>query len=138
MSISGRCLCGEVNYEIDATPRVMGVCHCRHCQRQSGSAFSTMAGVPRSEFRFTRGAPTIYRGGRSYSGNGTEIMFCGRCGSPIATGVAEQPELLYLKIGTLSDTSWFRPQFHAWCDHKQDWVVVEEEGAVPWTGQDGS
>jgi hypothetical protein len=96
-----------------------------------------MAGVPRSEFRFTRGTPTCYRGGVSDSGSETEILFCGRCGSPICTELAEQPDLVYVKTGTLSDTSWFKPQFHAWCDHKQEWVELNEDGSVRWTGEGG-
>ena len=48
MALTGRCLCGSVQYEIDSEPTMPGICHCKNCQRQAGSAFSTLAGVPRA------------------------------------------------------------------------------------------
>ena len=53
MSTTGQCLCGAIRYEFDNPPAMAGVCHCRNCQRQAGSAFSTLAGVPKAEFRLT-------------------------------------------------------------------------------------
>ena len=37
---SGHCLCGSVTFELAGDPLATAVCHCEHCQRQSGSAFS--------------------------------------------------------------------------------------------------
>lgn len=126
MTLRGRCLCGDIRYQLDRMPDVMGVCHCKKCQRQGGSAFSTMAGVPREAFSLLRGDPVAYRGGTD-SGGAADIFFCGRCGSPIYTVVDNQPDLLLVKTGTLDDTTWFRPQFHVWCDDKQQWVEIAED-----------
>jgi hypothetical protein len=38
--ISGGCLCGAVRYECNAEPLGTAICHCTHCQKVSGSAFS--------------------------------------------------------------------------------------------------
>jgi len=46
MAMTGSCLCGAIRYEIDNAPALTGVCHCKNCQRQAGSACSTLAGVP--------------------------------------------------------------------------------------------
>lgn len=125
MSVTGRCLCGAISYEIDNAPAVMGVCHCKNCQRQAGSAFSTLAGVPRAEFRLS-GEPKLYQDGDTDSGNPVERYFCGNCGSPIYSALPGAPDTIYLKTGTLDDTSGFAPQFHVWCDSKQQWVELEE------------
>jgi len=45
--IEGRCLCGDVRYTSAAEPVVVALCHCTHCQRQSGGAFSVNVGVPK-------------------------------------------------------------------------------------------
>src|SRR3546814_17806443 len=45
---TGRCLCGEVTYEISGDPIATAVCHCEHCQRQSGGAFSVNVVMPAS------------------------------------------------------------------------------------------
>ena len=130
MTLNGRCMCGDIRYELLQAPEFMGVCHCKHCQRQSGSAFSTMAGVPRESFRLLRGEPTLYHGPAD-SGYDTEIGFCGRCGSPLYTLLANQSDMIYLKTGTLDETDWFEPQFHVWCAQKQQWVDLDTEPTRP-------
>jgi hypothetical protein len=114
VAITGQCLCGDITYQLDNAPAISGVCHCKNCQRQAGSAFSTLAGVPKSEFTFTSGEPTLYADGDTESGNTVERYFCGRCGSPIYSVIPAQPDMLY------------QPQFHVWCDSKQSWVTLDE------------
>ena len=126
MTITGQCLCGSIKYEIGSEPTVTGICHCKNCQRQAGSAFSTLAAVPGSDFRFTSGEPKLYQDSDTSSGNTVERYFCGNCGSPIYSVIPSQPDTLYLKTGTLDNTSSFIPQFHVWCDTKQSWVQLEE------------
>lgn len=126
MTITGRCLCGQIQYELSEAPAVTGVCHCKNCQRQAGSAFSTLAGAARDSFKLTRGEPKLYRDADTDSGNAVERYFCGNCGSPIYSALPGQPDMIYLKTGTLDDTSEFRPMFHVWCDSKQDWVTLDE------------
>ena len=126
MAVSGKCLCGDIKYEIANKPAVTGVCHCKNCQRQAGSAFSTLAGVPKVEFTFTSGEPKLYEDSDTESGNTVQRYFCDRCGSPIYSAIPDQPDVFYLKTGTLDDTSSFQPQFHVWCDSKQNWVILEE------------
>lgn len=60
MALTGRCMCGDIKFQIAHAPQFMGVCHCKRCQQQSGSAFSTMAGVPKEEFVLLRGQPKRY------------------------------------------------------------------------------
>jgi hypothetical protein len=126
MSNSGRCLCGKISYDFPNAPTMTGVCHCKNCQRQAGSAFSTLAGVPKAEFNMT-GEPMLYLDSATKSGNQVERYFCGHCGSPIYSLIPSQPETLFLKTGTMDDTSGFEPQFHAWCSTKQDWVDLAAE-----------
>ncbi len=126
MTTSGRCLCGDIKFEIANPPALTGVCHCKNCQRQAGSAFSTLAGVPKADFTFTAGEPTLYADSDTASGSTVERYFCGRCGSPIYSVVPGQPDTLFLKTGTLDDTDSFKPQFHVWCDSKQNWVQLDE------------
>ena len=126
MALTGRCLCGSIQYEIDSEPTMTGICHCKNCQRQAGSAFSTLAGVPRAEFRFTSGAPKLYADGDTKTGNTVERWFCDTCGSPIYSGVESAPDTWFLKAGTLDDTSNWTPRFQTWCDSKQDWITLEE------------
>src|SRR6185295_177332 len=46
--INGGCLCGQVRYSSKADPAFVGVCHCKNCQKQTGTAFSVLVGLPTS------------------------------------------------------------------------------------------
>lgn len=126
MSATGRCLCGAIQYEIAQAPEMMGVCHCKNCQRQAGSAYSTLAGVPVDGFALKQGELKLYEDSDTKSGATVERYFCGNCGSPIYSAVPSFPDQIFLKTGTMDDTSAFAPQFHAWCSTKQDWVQLED------------
>ena len=125
MAFTGRCLCGAISYEFDDAPAIAGVCHCKNCQRQAGSAFSTLAGVAKADLRIA-GEPKRYVDADTASGNQVERYFCGACGSPIYSALPSQPDTVFLKTGTLDDTSFFKPAFHVWCSTKQDWVDLPE------------
>ena len=40
--------------------------------------------------------------------------------------IPDQPDTMFVKTGTLDDTSSFVPQFHVWCDSKQNWITLDE------------
>lgn len=135
MSTTGQCLCGEIRYSLDADPVMSGVCHCKNCQRQAGSAFSTLAGVPKEAFELSSGELKLYEDKDTESGNAVQRFFCGDCGSPIFSALGPDNPMIFLKTGTLDDTSNFAVQFHAWCDSKQPWVQLE--GGVPTMARGG-
>ena len=45
-SLTGGCQCGAVRYECAAEPLFTGNCHCRDCQRSTGSAYVPALAVP--------------------------------------------------------------------------------------------
>lgn len=53
MKKTGGCLCGQIRYETKAEPMMTGVCHCKNCQKQAGSAFSTLAAFQKTDIEFT-------------------------------------------------------------------------------------
>ena len=126
MEITGQCLCGEIKYELLNPPAMTGVCHCKNCQRQAGSAFSTLAGVAKSDFSLTSGKMKLYEDGDTDSGNTVKRFFCGDCGSPIYSAVPDSPDMVFLKTGTMDDTTGFTPQFNVWCSTKQNWVDLPQ------------
>ena len=52
-TMTGGCLCGAVRYAIAAEPLMQAVCHCKNCQKQAGSAWSMIAGVPEAALTVT-------------------------------------------------------------------------------------
>jgi hypothetical protein len=98
--LTGSCLCGQVQYAANADPAIIAVCHCRNCQKQTGTAFSVIVGVPKSTFSIQGKLKTFRDTGDS--GRAVERSFCQECGSPIITDVAAMPELTFIKAGTLA------------------------------------
>ncbi len=128
-TITGGCLCGAIRYVCDAEPAMTAVCHCRDCQKQSGSAYSVLIGMPASSLRLQRGELSHYET-TGASGQKVQRSFCGTCGSPIKSDVRAMPDLTFIKAGTLDDVSSLKPQVQMWCDSAQPWVQLDESMAM--------
>jgi hypothetical protein len=117
---SGGCLCGRITYESAGEPSFSLLCHCRACQRQSGSAFIAAMRVPAAGFRVTQGEPRLYVS-TSDAGNAVTRAFCGECGAPLFIRVASRPDIVGLRVGSLDDPSEFRPEAHIFVKSAQPW-----------------
>jgi len=100
------------------------VCHCDNCQRQSGSAFSIIVGVPAGALRFEGDEHLATFEDRGTSGKAVNRRFCRNCGSPVVSLVEIMPDVHFIKAGTLHDRSWLKPTAHFWCDTAQPWVEI--------------
>jgi hypothetical protein len=118
----GGCLCGQVRYAANAEPSLVAVCHCKICQRQAGSAFTVVVGVPKSAISIQGQLKTFNDTGDS--GQPVRRNFCLECGSPITSEVAIMPDIACIKAGTLDDTSWLDPKMHVYCDSAQRWTPI--------------
>jgi hypothetical protein len=119
--ISGRCLCGSVQYSADADPVVQAVCHCTDCQRQTGSPFSVVVGVPRAALTVAGSTLASFATTGEDHGGDTQRSFCSACGSPVFSIAAVAPELALIKAGTLDDASWLEPAVEVWTSSAQPW-----------------
>ncbi|WP_101757406.1 GFA family protein [Oceanicoccus sp. KOV_DT_Chl] len=127
--MTGACLCGQVKYHCAAEPIMTAVCHCRNCQRQSGTAFSIIIGVPAKSVVFEGKDNVAEYMDKGESGGVVRRQFCRNCGSPLLSIVESAPDLEIIKAGTLDDHSWLKPTMHFWCDSAQPWVQIED--AIP-------
>lgn len=121
----GGCLCGGVRYAFEAEPLLTAVCHCRNCQKQSGSAFSLIVALPAEALRLSGETLAVYQDVGQDSGQPVQRYFCRACGSPIKSEGALAPGLVFVKAGTLDDTTWLAPSMAMWCDSSQPWLHLE-------------
>ncbi len=124
MTRTGACLCGQVTYEIEGDPLATAVCHCAHCQRQSGGAFSVNVVVRESQLRVSGELATFEDRGESGDAVYVYRRFCGGCGSPIVSAFAQPEGIVAVKAGTLDDTSDVTPTVEVWCERRQPWVQL--------------
>ena len=118
--MTGGCLCGQVRYMADAEPMFAGVCHCKDCQKETGTAFNIVIAIPAAALAF-QGSPKTYTQ-KGDSGQDVVRRLCPNCGSTITSEPAVMPGASILRVGTLDDTSWVKPTMEIYCDSKQSWV----------------
>lgn len=117
----GGCQCGGVRYRVTGAPLALAVCHCKECQRQSGSAFGMSLVVSRDSFELLDGALRDFTRS-SDSGRPVRCFFCPECGTRIYHEPAYAKGVLNVKAGTLDDTSWLAPELQAWTSSRQSWI----------------
>jgi hypothetical protein len=118
----GGCQCGSVRYVLSAEPIRTVACHCRECQRQSGSAFGLSMLVPHDSLQVSGETRQFTR--IADSGNANTGVFCPTCGVRVYQIPQHVPGVLVLKPGTLDDTSWVRPSHFVFMKRAQRWVPV--------------
>lgn len=122
--LKGQCLCGQVTYTSEQGPLLTFVCHCQHCQRQSGSAFSVNVLVKADTIQIT-GTLKRYLD-TAASSNTLARRFCPDCGTPVLSQSEQQPAWLVLKAGTLDDPQQVQPTTQIWCTRAQPWCPLPE------------
>jgi hypothetical protein len=125
MKIEGGCLCGKVRYSADAEPAFVGVCHCKNCQKASGTAFAIVVGLPKPTLNVQGTLKTFT--GQGDSGKATYRRFCPDCGSGLIDEAEVVPDVTMILAGTLDDASWVTPTTEIFCDSAQPWVNLSGE-----------
>ena len=121
MSITGRCLCGDVTYELTGDPIATVVCHCDHCQREGGGAFAVLLLAHAVQLSTSGELRSYTETGENDDGEYVHRRFCGSCGSSIVSEAVERG-LVGVKVGTLDDKSAVEPTMEVWCIDRQPWV----------------
>jgi hypothetical protein len=114
--LSGGCHCGSVRYEVRAAPSMSGYCHCRNCQRLTGTPAMVWAQVPIAAFCYTAGEPAIY-----LSSETGERRFCGHCGSPLEFRRRPDPQTVEFYVATLDDPARVVPRVHIFTRSRIPW-----------------
>ena len=117
-SFTGGCACGAIRYECNAEPTAMFNCHCRDCQRATGTAFSAVVYVPAKAFKITKGAPRYYSTSSGAVGH-NKRGFCADCGSRLFGGGTDEGQ--GINAASLDDPTLFKPQMHIWTSDAQPW-----------------
>lgn len=123
---TGGCDCGKVRYRLKAEPIMINACHCRKCQRQTGSAFAINILIETDNVELLGEAP-VANEVTSPSGMGQAIHRCPDCGTSVwgeyhAAGEGAR----FVRGGTLDDPDLAAPRAHIWIESKVPWVAIPE------------
>jgi hypothetical protein len=126
--IEGGCTCGHVRYQVVEDPLIVHGCHCRGCQKNSGSAFAINALFEADRVRLIEGTveetsvPTP-------SGTGQDITRCKKCKVAIWSNYnmgGLRKHIRFIRVGTIDDPDQFPPDVHIYTSSKQPWVILPE------------
>jgi len=122
--MEGRCTCGEVRYRMTSAPLFVHCCHCRWCQRETGTAFALNAMIETDRVVLLQGAPRMVDT-PSLSGKGQKILRCPTCHIALWSHYAGAGEkVAFVRVGTLDDPDRLPPDIHIFTESKQPWVVL--------------
>ena len=129
LPITGGCLCGAIRYELSELPIETGTCHCRDCQKSTGSAFMVMARFSRAALRYIKGEPKLYR-----SSSIKDKGFCSNCGSLLfdrylvenSETPGRRPDMVWIQIGTLDHPEASSVDWHYGVESQLPWVNFDD------------
>jgi hypothetical protein len=117
VGLTGGCQCGAVRYRMDVTPDYTVICHCRMCQKASGSPFMAFGGVPLSSFAVTRGSISRFR-----SSDVVERGFCAACGTPLTYQLVDGRRIA-ICLGSLDDPNAVVPEEQLGTEPRVHWLA---------------
>ncbi len=103
----GGCLCGACRYETRAEPIRVTICHCKFCQRATGTAYMVEPIFERGAFAFIKGTPAIYALQSAGSGKTVNVHFCQTCGTKLSLTFERWPDICGIYAGTFDQPDWF-------------------------------
>jgi hypothetical protein len=124
--LEGGCFCGAVRYRLTAAPMIVHCCHCRDCQRQTGSAFVINALIETDRITMLSGAPEPVSV-PTYSGRPHDIYRCPTCKTALWSDYGRRPALRFVRVGTLDDPGALPPDVHIFTRSKLSWVGLPED-----------
>lgn len=134
-SYSGGCACGAIRYEIPAKPAFVFLCHCRDCQRATGSTQAPNAWFPYGAVNYAGGEPKAHRVTGGF-GNPVYHEFCGSCGSSLGMRSETFPDFRAVRIASLDNPDQLKPVAEVWTGSKIAWdplhpTLPKHAGAMP-------
>lgn len=123
----GGCTCGEVRYRMTSVPMFVHCCHCRWCQRQTGTAFALNALIEADRVVLLSGTPEMVDT-PSPSGVGQKICRCPNCRIALWSHYsAAGDKVAFIRVGTLDEPDRIPPDIHIYTSSKQPWVVLSPD-----------
>jgi hypothetical protein len=130
MHLEGGCACGALRYKLTADPLIVHACHCRDCQRLTGSAFVTNIW---SERKFVEAGSAMPKSFKLTAGSGKhhEVFFCDRCGTSLWSKYYASPgDTLLVRVGTLDHPEAIQPDVHIFTRSKLPWLDLPKDVPV--------
>lgn len=121
----GQCLCGTVQFSLTSSLPNFYQCHCRLCQKVTGSSANAGTLVEKAQFKWLSGTDNITSYTRS---TGYRVDFCKTCSSPVPNPL-RSTELVWIPVGLL-DNPEGNVVIHLHSDSKAGWDELPAEAPL--------
>ncbi len=129
-TFEGGCDCRRIRYRLTERPLFVNCCHCRWCQRESGSAFALNAMIETDRLQQLGEAPELVDT-PSASGAGQQIARCPQCRVALYSHYAGAgPLMAFVRVGTLDEPDRCPPDIHIFTTTKQPWLQLGDSKPV--------
>ena len=123
-TFEGGCTCRQVRYRVTSKPMFVHCCHCRWCQRETGTAFALNAMMEADRVELTAGEPELVNT-PSASGKGQKIWRCPTCRIAVWSNYGGAGDKVrFVRVGTLDQPDAMPPDIHIFTMSKQPWVAL--------------
>jgi hypothetical protein len=125
-TFDGGCTCRQVRYRMTSRPLFVNCCHCRWCQRETGTAFALNAMIEADRVELLSGEPEMVMT-PSQSGRGQKIWRCPTCRIAVWSNYGGGGDTMrFVRVGSLDEPDRLPPDIHIYTTSKQPWVVLPE------------
>jgi hypothetical protein len=122
-AMEGGCACGQVRYRLRSAPLFVHCCHCKDCQRQTGSAFVLNALIETDRIDVLTGQTTLFSMPTD-SGRPHEVARCPDCGTAVWSHYGGLKVLTFVRVGTLDEPTALSPDVHIYTRSKLPWIAL--------------
>jgi hypothetical protein len=121
----GGCACGAVRYRLKSKPMFVHCCHCRDCQRQTGTAFVLNALIETNRVEMLAGEAQL-TAVPTDSGKPHRIFRCPSCQTAVWSEYGGVEKIRFVRIGTLDQPSALQPDVHIYVRSKVSWLRLPD------------
>lgn len=128
--LTGRCACGQVRFAVSAPLESARYCHCRNCQRRTGTSSSANARVRADALAVLDGESLL----RSWQPAGGQAKwYCAECGGHLFSR-PDGGEHVFVRMGALDADPGIRPEYRQWVSSAVSWETISDDGLPRFDG----
>src|SRR5262245_57426640 len=120
------CQCGQLRVATTGDPSAVTLCHCRACQRRTGSAFGMQAKFTAEQVEVTGRYQDYARSSDEEDRREHVFHFCPDCGSQVFQSEPAEPDLVVVAVGAFADPSFPPPTESGYDDLRHAWVALPD------------
>lgn len=119
-----RCSCGRLSLNCAGEPVSVSLCHCRECQRRTGSSYGIAAFYAREKVGVSGKFRDYVR--QSDGGHAVVQHFCPDCGSTVFWEPGRKPHMVAVAVGAFADPAFPAPAKQVYTEHRHSWLVLPD------------